>query len=185
VMGPDGKLIGGKTKTPKEEKAGTETEAVERGRKMMLAKLGRPMTDAEQKKVDGDTIAWYRGLGKDTSQEQVLKSLQIQGQKTENEIRQMNLDRMNTDRFGASAQYFQSADGKLHAYVLRRPPSNAKPGTLPTLMEIPSEVPPDATRIQPPSAFQKFLKSVFREEKPTITQTTGGGTTITDPNWGK
>lgn len=77
VRGPDGTLIGGKTKTPKETKAGTLEDWVARAESIAQAKTPgqRPLTDEESQAVDAAAIKQYKELSKDPESAELNKSL--------------------------------------------------------------------------------------------------------------
>lgn len=74
VKGPDGTLIGGKAKTQKEVKAGTQEDWVSTAESIEEKKRGRPLTDEERKAVDGAAIAEYKNLARDPDAAELTKA---------------------------------------------------------------------------------------------------------------
>jgi hypothetical protein len=182
VRGPSGALIDGKVKTPKEVAAGSKEEYVLRSRHMAQQEFGRPLADAELQKVDERALKRYGDLTKDHEQTDILKGIQIDNARLHQALLQQQLDRANQDKYGSAPTYFQDADGNVRAYIVRKPSG----GGLPEVLRLPSsEVPLDATRIQAPNQFTKWLKGIFGDKKPVVTPLGGGPPLITDPNWGK
>lgn len=80
VRAPDGTLIGGKSKTPKEAKAGTQEDWVTTAETIASKKYGRDLTDQERKDVDAAALKEYKNLAKDpdaAEQTAALKKVQL------------------------------------------------------------------------------------------------------------
>lgn len=152
-----GAIALGKQKTPIEAKAGTEQEYVERARRIMMQKLGRPLTDDEAQTLDDKVITHYHSL----------KPTDDAGKALDRAIKEARLESLRQTMeekyksLYSNVQILQGPNGQLQPWGVNKKTSKFEMiGTTPPPGSTTPAIPAGTTRPQPPGFLDK-LGSMF------------------------
>lgn len=104
VRAPDGTLIGGKSKTPKEAKAGTLEDWVNMAEELASRTRGRDLTTEERQAVDQEAIKKYKTISQDPDAQELKKATaQVQ----------LSIDRLRADQLKNQIDEMNAAKGEI------------------------------------------------------------------------
>lgn len=104
VKAPDGTLIGGKGKTTKEAKAGTQEDWVQMAEEIEEGKRGRSLTTEERRTVDAAAIGQYKNLSKDPDTVELTRATKKM---------QLTLDSLRADQLKTQINEMNEAKGDI------------------------------------------------------------------------